>query len=137
MAEAGPRFHAILAIARRRPRRKKPQENRNPMTPEERFQRIEQALQYTSESQAQHTDRLDRLDAEIEKHNGAIRDLITVSRTLLSSIQETGLNHQRDHDRVMAEIEKLREAQSATDEKLNLLIEIVDRIIRRNGANEK
>jgi hypothetical protein len=81
------------------------------MTPEERFSRIENALEALIGTQAEHA-------AQIDKHNAAIRDLILVGRTALSSIELQG-------------------AQKHTDEKLNILIDTVDRIIRgRNGNPE-
>ena len=74
------------------------------MTPEERLDRIETILE--------------KQNPEIEKQNAGIRDLIIVSRTVLTSIQE------------------LREAQAATDGKLNILIDTVDRIIRHRNGKE-
>jgi hypothetical protein len=113
------------------------------MTPEERLTKIENLLQATAEHQAKQQEEFARQqeqfarqqehsarqDQEIEKHNEAIRGLIVVSRTCLDSIQE-------QHKRVMAEIDKLREAQAATDEKLNILIDTVERIIRRRNGSE-
>ena len=82
-------------------------------------------------------ERLDRIETTIEKQmqqidkqNEGIQSLIVVARTVLTSIQEMRVAHQEDHKQAMAEIEKLREAQAATDEKLNILIDTVDRIIR-------
>jgi hypothetical protein len=76
------------------------------MTPEERFTKIENAIQALTENQA--------------RNESAIRDLIVVSRTVLTSI------------------EQLQTAQKHTDEKLNILIDTVDRIIRnRNGDGGK
>ena len=46
------------------------------------------------------------------RNESAVRDLIAVSRTVLNAIDD------------------LREAQKSTDEKLQILIETVDRIIR-------
>ena len=58
------------------------------------------------------------------KIEDAIRDLIVVSRTFLDSQKE-----------VTVQIQHLRHAQQATDEKLNILIDTVDRLIRhRNGG---
>ena len=92
------------------------------MIPEERFERIETIL----EKQTQ----------QIDKQNAGIQGLIVVARTCLDSIQEMRDRHEKDHEHMLAEIEKLREAQAATDEKLNILIDTVDRIIRhRNGAD--
>ena len=97
------------------------------MTPEERLNRIEKAL-----------DRhIEFVGANIDKQNAAIRDLTVVSRSLITAIQEQGEVHQKDHQRVMAEIDKLREAQTATDEKLNILIDTVDRIIRSRENGKK
>jgi len=103
------------------------------MTPQERFTRIENILGTVAEFHARQAEIQARHDAEIErnhaaidkhnavidKHNAAIRDLVVISRTLIDS-----------HQRIEAEIDKLREAQLATDEKLHILIETVDRIIR-------
>ena len=58
---------------------------------------------------------LENTAEQIDKHNEAIRSLILVGRTCLDSIKE------------------LRVAQSATDEKLNILIDTVDRIVRREN----
>jgi chromosome segregation ATPase len=97
-----------------------------PMTPEERLKAIENLLAALTESQVRREAQIDKHQQEIEKHSAqierhsaqleeeraAIRDLIIVSRTTLNSIME------------------LRESQKATDEKLHILIETVDRIIR-------
>ena len=101
-----------------------------PMTPEERFTRIENALNAAAEYHAKHAEAIARHDAEIEKHNSAIRDLIVVSRTILDSQKETTVHIQA----LASESRQMREAQQATqqatDEKLHILIETVDRIIR-------
>ena len=105
------------------------------MTPEERMDRLETAME--------------RQNQEIDKHNAAIRDLIVVSRTTLTSIQElhtAHAEHVAETDRQMAEngrkikdilksIEELREAQATTDEKLHILIDTVDRIIRHRPGS--
>jgi hypothetical protein len=86
------------------------------MSPEERFERIENA---------------------IEKHNTAVRDLIIVSRALVTT-SENVLASQKEvgaHlDQVARDIAELRDAQAATDDKLNIFIDTVDRIIRRMGG---
>ena len=87
------------------------------MTPEERFERIENV---------------------IEKQNDGIRDLVRVSRIFLDSQQEVkgqihGVTTQIQENTI--QIRELREAQKQTDEKLNILIDTVDRIIRHwNGG---
>ena len=80
------------------------------MTSEERLDKFENLLVQQGEL--------------IEKHESAIRDLIVVSRTTLTAVQGT-----------QGSVQELREAQGATDEKLNILIETIERILRRlNGA---
>ena len=100
------------------------------MTPEERFERIEEALQRSTELQAKQGTQIDKHSEVIDKHNEAIRSLIIVGRTCLDSIKEDREIYRKDHERMMAGIDKLREAQTATDEKLHILIDTVDRIIR-------
>jgi hypothetical protein len=110
------------------------------MTPEERLNRIEQALDRQIAFVAEQNERIQNLIASDEKQNEGIRALIVVVRTCLDSIQEMRVTHDSDHRQVLAVIkelreaqsvtyEKLREAQSATDEKLNILITTVDRIV--------
>jgi len=80
------------------------------MTPEERFTRIENLLQSLTENVVQH-------DTQIEKLNAGIQNLIVVSRTVVDSQQQ-----------VTAQIQGLTEAQRHTDDKLNALIQVVDRL---------
>jgi len=92
------------------------------MTPEERFNRLEQI---------------------IESHNDAIKDLIPVGRIITDAQQVTNTQITRLAEdlhgvhgaitRVTEDIAQLREAQKETDERLNILIDIVDRLIPRNG----
>jgi hypothetical protein len=74
-------------------------------------------------------ERLSRIEASADKQNEAIRGLIAVGRTCLDSIQELREVQREDHKQLIAEIKEMREAQSATDEKLNILIDTVDRIV--------
>jgi hypothetical protein len=55
----------------------------------------------------------------------------------LDSIQEQRETQQKDHDRLTAEIDKLREAQTATDERLNILIDTAHRIVRKRGNGDQ
>jgi len=70
-------------------------------------------------------ERLDKIEALIEKQNTGIQGLIVVGRTCLDSLKE-----------VTTQIKELRDAQAATDEKLNILIDTVDRIIRRDNGRK-
>jgi hypothetical protein len=75
-------------------------------------------------------ERLDKLEALLEKQNSGIQGLIVVARTCLDSFKEMREVHEKDYA-------ELRKAQAATDEKLNILIDTVDRIIRHreNGKS--
>jgi hypothetical protein len=70
-----------------------------------------------------------KIEAEIEKHNMAIQGLIVVGRTCLDSIKEMREAHARDY-------QELRKAQAATGDKLNILIDTVDRIIRNRNRDQ-
>ena len=89
------------------------------MTPEERFRKHENWFQKHESWFRKHEEAAARRDVEIDKHNAAIRDLIVVSRFSLEETRKT-----------RASIAELREAQRITEEKLHILIETVDRIIR-------
>ena len=117
------------------------------MTPEERLTKIENAIQALTEVQA--------------KHDSGIRELIVISKILVESQQRTDdrfkafddrfeafmKQQQRTDDRINALIEHeqkldrklidLHDIQRQTEQKLNLLIDTVDRFIRgRNGKLE-
>jgi len=55
---------------------------------------------------------------------------MVVGRTCLDSIKEMRESHNADY-------KKLLEAQAATDEKLNILIDTVDRVIRRDDKTNR
>jgi hypothetical protein len=96
------------------------------MTPEERFTKIENLLAMQAENQSRRDAEIDRHNAAIDKHNAAIRDLIAISRTLIDSHKLTA----SEISQLRESIAELRDRQEATDEKLHILIETVDRIIR-------
>ena len=75
-------------------------------------------------------ERLAKIEAQIEKQNEGIQGLIVVSRTVLTSIQELRAVQQEM-------IEEVRELHKHTDEKLNILIDTVDRIIRRDNGHQR
>jgi hypothetical protein len=114
------------------------------MTPEERFDHIEKLLQSTNEQLAafsrefeqrfrefeqrsrESEQRFSARERETDKHNAAIQSLIVVARTCLDSIKEDRTRHERDY-------EEMRAQSRATEEKLNILVETVDRIIRHRN----
>ena len=119
------------------------------MTPEERFTRMENLLQAMMEHHARqqeaidkhteqidkHSEQIDKQTVEIEKQNAGIKDLVIVSRTVLDSIQELDKARLKDREEWNAQMKDLRDAQAATDEKLHILIDTVDRIVRRRDGN--
>ena len=70
---------------------------------------------------------------EIDKHNDAIRSLIVVARTCLDSFQEIRDVQRKDREEWVTQMKELRAAQAETGEKLNILVNTVDRIIRREN----
>ena len=124
------------------------------MTPEERFDQIDAILKRTAEQQARLQEQQARLQEqqarhqqqleqqqelavkrgqEIDKHNDAIRSLIVVARTCLDSLQEIRDVQRRDREEWVTQMKELRAAQAETGEKLNILVNTVDRIIRREN----
>lgn len=101
------------------------------MTPEERLTRIENLLATVVESHARHDGQIEKQNAVLDKHTAAIQDLIVISRTLLGSHQQTGEQIEKLRHAIAEMGDKMREAQQATDEKLHILVETVDRIIRQ------
>ena len=102
------------------------------MTPEERFTKIENAIHALTETQARHDTQIgglitqvEKQNAGIEKQNAGIRDLIVVIRTLMATVSKLGET-----------VAELSEAQKHTDEKLNALIDTVDRIVRKGNGRE-
>ena len=89
-------------------------------------------------------ERLDRLEQIIEKQNDGIKDLVRVGRIITdaqqaATVQMTHLAEEthRGITRLTEDISQLREAQKETEERLNILIDTVDRIIRVLGRNGK
>jgi hypothetical protein len=97
-----------------------------PMTPEERLTKIENAIQSLMEVQARHDTQIEKQNAQIDKNTSAIRDLILVSRTFLDSQKEVTVQIQE----LRAVQHTFMDQQKITEEKLHALIETVDRIIR-------
>lgn len=104
------------------------------MTEDERFERIETNLLRVTDEAVRQREEAVRQRADIDKILGATRDLIMVGGTCLNSLIELRESI-RDlrHTQELAFAE-MRELSKATDEKLNILVDTVDRIIRhRNG----
>lgn len=116
------------------------------MTPEaeERFQRIERSLEFMAASGARADARLERLSSEltqmkevVEQHTRQIGELASQTGELASQIGELG-NLVLRFGRVVEEqshaVDRVISAQLRTDERLNVLINVVERYFS-NGRN--
>jgi flagellar motility protein MotE (MotC chaperone) len=101
------------------------------VTPEERWTKIENAIQAVAGSHAQHDTEIaenrkhiarigellerktSEIDTQIEKNTAAIRDLIVVSRTVIDAQQRTDERMARLHSEMKAELEQLIKAVNA------------------------
>ena|SRR5438552_12730724 len=110
------------------------------MTPEERFTKIENALSAVADYQA-------RQAAEMEELR-AMHKVLTLALSKTAEIQQASAKEFREEMKEFREemkefregmkefregMKELRETQRATEEKLNALIDTVDRIIRQGG----
>lgn len=105
---------------------------------------IESTMRFILETQAkleasaqEHNERIAANERQIQANttqigaNAAhISRLVDVSLSLTQVVREA-------NTRVSASIQELREAQAASEYKLNALIETVDKLVRRNGDTSK
>lgn len=104
------------------------------MMPEQRFTRIENLLSIMTEHEARFDEMLEAQRVRHDKEISEIRELQNAFATGMIRLQES---QQTTDKKVQALTETVRvnaeanaEAQRVTEEKLNALIDIVDRIIR-------
>jgi hypothetical protein len=90
---------------------------------------VEKTIEFIMDHQAQAEDRMDRLERAISQTNRVVNQLVRYGVSLRSDV--------RRHDRAIIQLEKvmahLGEVHAETDGKLNALIDLVDKTIRRNG----
>jgi hypothetical protein len=97
-----------------------------PMTPEERFTKIENALNAVAEYQARHAGEMEDLRA--------IHKVLALALSKTAEMQQASTKEFREGMNQFREgMKELRETQRTTEEKLNALIDTVDRIIRQGG----
>jgi len=87
------------------------------MTPEERFTRIENAIQAAVETQARH-------EVQLEKQNAGIRDLIVVSRMIIDAQQRADNNM----NQLTGTVDQLAGTVDGLAGTVNQLISTVDRL---------
>ncbi len=91
-----------------------------PMTPEERFDRIERQLEFLATHQAQLSASLETLREVSTRHDTQITRLVDVAGSLVRIGEEQGR-------RMEEGFAKLTESQRRTNERLNALINAVER----------
>ena|SRR2546422_9253560 len=97
------------------------------MTTEERWTKIENALNTVAERQARHDDDIAELRASQKVMNLALAKA--------AEMQQAGVRESREGMKELREgMKELSEAQRITEEKLHALIDTVDRIIRERGG---
>jgi len=94
------------------------------MSSEERFLKIENALSVLAEHQARHAEEISELRAMQKVMTLAIAKAAEMQQTTARNL-DVGIKQLR---------EEIRESQRITDEKLHVLIDTVDRIIRDRGS---
>src|SRR5438552_1223742 len=91
------------------------------MTPEERFTKIVNAIEALTETQA-------RQEAQLDKQNAGIRDLIVVSRTLLDAQPATDTRLSSFIGATNTFVDATEDRFSATDTTLKDLIKTVNEL---------
>ncbi len=99
---------------------------------------VERTIEFILDVEAKHA-------AAIQRHDEMLRQLIEVNLSLTGHLEELathaeGLDARVDRldarvDKLAARMEELAESQAHTDQRLNVLIDIVDKIIRRRDDN--
>ncbi len=94
---------------------------------------IEQQAQFAANIQILKERQADALRM-IEANSGAIRQLVDVTMSLARHAEETDRRLQETDRRLGARIEQLVESGAHTDRRLDALIDVVDKLARRNGS---
>ncbi len=90
---------------------------------------VEKTIEFILDHQAHAEGRMERLERAISQTNRIVNQLVRYGVSLRSDV--------RRHDKAMIRLDKaiahLAEVHAETDDKLNALIDLVDKTIRRNG----
>ena len=81
-------------------------------------------------------ERLTRIEHDIDKQNEGIRGLIVVARTCLDSFQEVRNSIHELKEVHRKDFEDWQVRNKELEEKLNILIDTVDRIIRERNSRQ-
>jgi peptidoglycan hydrolase CwlO-like protein len=103
------------------------------MTSEERFERIEQKVEFIVNQQAQFSVDLQSLretQAVMQAQIGQLTDQMTVTLALVGQLAEA-------QAKTEATLQKLEEKGAETEERLNIFINFVERYLSEHGNNRK
>lgn len=101
------------------------------MNSEERFTKIDNTLNSLVEHHARHAEEMAEMRSEFRSMQSEFRSM---QKVVFLAIERTVEMQQAGAKRFDEEMQRLREAQQTTEEKLNALIDTVDRIIRERGG---
>lgn len=105
------------------------------MSSEERFIKIENALSALAEHQARYASVLAEQQARHAEEISELRATQKVMTLAIAKVAEMQQETTRNLDVGIKQLrEEMRESQRITDEKLHVLIDTVDRIIRDRGS---
>ncbi len=105
---------------------------------------IEKTMRFMLDMQAKHEtwlqkhdEAIARIEAAGEANDRRIAQLVDVSLSIARSVEQNSASIKELREAQAAGFRELREVQAASEYKLNALIDAVDKIVRRNGHNNK
>jgi chromosome segregation ATPase len=90
---------------------------------------VEKTIEFIMEHQAQAEVRMERLDRNMER----LEHALSQTNRVVNQLVRYGVSLRSDVRRLDKAMAHLAEVHAETDEKLNALIDLVDRTIRGNG----
>jgi methyl-accepting chemotaxis protein len=116
---------------------------------------IEKTMRFILDMQAKHEANLQRLEESAKEHHEAMREhaaaikkhdeaiirieaAVEANATRIGQLVDVSLSLAHSMEQSAKKLrEEIREAQTATNDKLNALIDTVDKIVRKNGRSRK
>ncbi len=101
---------------------------------------IEKTMRFMLDMQAKHEAWLQKHEEAMKRHEEAIVQIEAAGREndrRIAQLADVSLSIARSVEQNSSSIKELREAQAASEYKLNALIDTVDKIVRKNGHNNK
>jgi ABC-type transporter Mla subunit MlaD len=92
------------------------------------------AIQQIDERLVQFDERMARVEGFIEANSGMIRQLVDVSMSLARHAEDTDRFIRELREAQAESVRELREAQAHSDRRLDALIDVVEKLTRRNGG---